>query len=37
MDAIKEKPALIKKFIERKYKKPISYAQIAYEMAKRRK
>ena len=31
-----DKPAKIKKKLEMKHKKEISYAQIAYEMAKRR-
>jgi hypothetical protein len=30
------KPAVIKRWVQEKYQKEISYAQIAYEMAKRR-
>ena len=31
-----DKPANIKKFINEKFKKEISYAQVAYEMNKRK-
>lgn len=31
------KPAVIKRWVQEKYSKQISYAQIAYEMAKRKK
>lgn len=35
-DPLSDKPANIKKFISSKFNKDISYAQIAYEMAKRK-
>ena len=35
-DPINSKPAYIRKFISSKYKKEISYAQVAYEMSKRK-
>ena len=34
--SVEERPSKIKKYIEQKYKKSISYAQIAYEMGKRK-
>ena len=35
-DPVEAKPADIKRYISQKYQKQISYAQIAYEMAKRK-
>ena len=36
-DPTSSKPAIVRKFINQKFHKDITYAQIAYELAKRKK